>query len=236
MALRFSSSLFGCTAIAAAGASLALVFTPGTAQAQVYVQYPAPPPPPGPPPPPPPPRRYYYREYRPYYREPPPEAPSAVAIGLDLEGAVPINAPQLSDGNSLAGGTGIKVRIGEQIRLTPWLRFTPEVGYGYDHLFANNDDGTAYSWDMNRVFGGARLAFGRFIVPSIYGHVGYGWRTTGDPSVQAANGLAIDVGAALDIRIVRQVQFGVHTEWVTINAQPYAPDWLAMGAHIDLAF
>ncbi len=232
--MRHRSSSFssrwvpGCVAIAVAGGSLALVLAPSTAHAQqVYVYAPPPPPPP------PPPRRYYYREYR--YREPE-EAQSALAFGIDLEGAVPVNAPQLSDRNNLTGGEGIKLRIGDQIRITPWLRLTPEVGYGYDHLFATNDYGDAYSWDMNRLFAGARLAFGRFLVPSIYGHVGYGWRTTGDPSVQAANGVAVDLGGALDIRIVRQVQFGVHAEWVTINAQPYAPDWVALGAHVDLAF
>jgi len=222
MALRFfSRSLCGCNAFAAGGALIGLMFAPGVARAQ-YVQYTTAPPPPPPP--------YYYREYR-----EPPEAPSALALGVDLEGAAPVNVPQLADRNSLDGGGGIKVRVGDQIRLRPWLRLTPELGYGYDHLFASNDYGAAYSWDMNRLFVGARLAFGRFVVPSVYGHVGYGWRTTGDPTLLATNGTALDFGGALDFRFVRQFQFGLHAEWVTIDGQPYEPEWIAMGAHVDLA-
>jgi hypothetical protein len=225
MALRsFSGWLCGCNTIAAAGASIAVLFAPSVARAQ-YVQYAAPPPPPPPP---------YYREYR-----EPREPISAFALGLDLEGVLPVNPPQLADGTNLNGGGGVKVRVGEQIRFSRWLRFTPEAGYGYDHLSASNDNGgtygVAYSWDMNRVFGGARLAFGHFVVPSVYGHVGYGWRTTSEPTVVAANGTAVDVGGALDFRIIRQFQFGLYGEWVTIDAQPYAPEWVAIGAHVDLA-
>jgi hypothetical protein len=44
-----------------------------------------------------------------------------------------------------------------------------------------------------------------------------------------------EFGGALDLRIIRQSQFGLHAEWVTIDAQPYAPEWVAMGAHVDLA-
>ena len=223
-------------ALVAAGAALALVLAPRTAGAQVYAPYPPPPPPPPPPPgvyaPPPPgeplPPRYYYR------REP--ERFSALALGVDLEGAVPVNTSRLVDGNNLTGGGGVKVRIGDQLRLAPGLRFTPEVGYGYEHLYASDDIGNAYSWDTSRLLVGARLAFGYFFVPSIYGHAGYGWRTTGDPSLPSAGGAAFDVGGAFDIRVLRQFQFGVHLEWATIDAQPYAPEWVAMGGHIDLAF
>ncbi|MGO8992511.1 MAG: hypothetical protein ACLQVI_04240 [Polyangiaceae bacterium] len=231
MALPSRSGLrFDYTA-GAAYAALTLVLTPGVAHAQGYA-YPPPPPPPPPPvqPPPPPPPPPYYREYR--QREPEPF--SALALGVDFEGAVPLNAPQLADGNNLTGGSGIKLRVGEQLRLAPGFRFTPEVGYGYDHLFATDNIGDAYSWDMNRVFFGARVAFGSFFVPSIYGHVGYGWRTTGEPDVLAANGVAADVGGALDLRFFRHFQFGVHGEWVTVDAQPYAPEWVALGVHLDL--
>jgi hypothetical protein len=156
-------------------------------------------------------------------------------LGLDVEGSIPINGPQLANGNNLQGGGGVKFRVGDQIRLDPVFRVTPEIGYGYDHLYATNNFSYAYSWDLNRLFGGVRLAFGEFIVPSIYGHVGYGWRTTGDVSVQSASGVAVDVGGAIDMRLYRRFQFGVHGEWVTINAQPYAPEWVAIGLHLDVA-
>jgi hypothetical protein len=204
---------------------------------RVYVYAPAPPPPPPPnvyvyraPPPPPgyyaaPPPRYYYRDPEPMY---------AFAIGADLEGAVPVNLPRFADGNNLQGGAGAKIRIGEQIRFRG-IRFTPEGGYAFDHLFANDDAGDSYSWDMHRVFAGARLSFGHILVPTLYAHVGYGWRTTGDHTVPDASGLAVDAGAALDLRLIPQFSIGVHAEYATIDAQPYAPQWVALGVHVDLA-
>jgi hypothetical protein len=190
---------------------------------RVYVYAPAPPPP-GPPPPPP---RYYYEEAEPPY---------ALALGLDLEGAAPVNTPQFSDGNNLGGGGGFKLRVGERVRVAPRVHFTPEVGYGYDHLFATDDFGNvAYDWDMHRVFGGARLSFGRFLMPVVYAHVGYGWRVTGDPTVPQAGGLTFDVGGALDLRLAPRLTIGAHIEYVEIDAQPYVPAWVAFGGHLDLA-
>lgn len=159
---------------------------------------------------------------------------AAFALGFDLEGAVPLNVPKVN-GNDLTGGGGFKVRLGEQLHF-PGVRFTPEIGYGYDHLFASDDQGAAYAWDLHRVFGGARLAFGHFLVPVIYGHLGYGWRATGDPSVASAGGFAYDVGGALDLHIVPHFGVGVHVELDGIESQPDTPQWLAFGAHADLVF
>jgi hypothetical protein len=218
-------------------AFLAVVYVSPDVHAQrVYVYGPPPPPPPpvyvyrAPPPPPGyygPPPRAYYRDDDPLY---------ALSVGADLEGAIPVNVPQFLDGNNLQGGGGIKLRVGEAIRLQRGVRFTPEVGYAFDHLFASDDIGNSYSWDMNRVFAGARIAFGRFLVPVLYAHVGYGWRTTGDPTVQAANGIAFDVGGAIDLRLIPQFSIGAHIEYATIDAQPYTPEWVALGVHADLAF
>jgi hypothetical protein len=154
---------------------------------------------------------------------------------VDFEGAIPVNAPQL-DGNTLTGGGGIKLRFGEQFRLQSGVRITPELGYGYDHLFASDDAGDAYSWDFHRLFGGARLSFGRFLVPVIYGHIGYGWRVTADPSVPQEGGLALDIGGALDLRVIPHFGIGAHIEYATIDAQDYAPQWIATGLHADLTF
>jgi hypothetical protein len=89
---------------------------------------------------------------------------------------------------------------------------------------------------MHRVFAGARISFGRVVVPTLYAHVGYGWRDTSDPTVPEANGIAFDVGGALDVRLVPQFAIGVHVEYATIDAHPYAPQWVALGVHADLAF
>jgi hypothetical protein len=207
---------------AAVIACLATLVLPCAALADRYYVY-------GPPPPPPPPPGYgyYYYEREPAY---------ALVLGADIEGVVPVNVPRFVDQNDLTGGGGFKLRIGEQVRLRGGLRITPELGYGYDHLFATDDVGDSYSWDMHRVFGGVRLSFGRFLVPVLYGHLGYGWRVTGDPSVPQEGGLALDLGAALDLRVIPHVGFGAHIEYASIDAQPYVPQWLAMGLHADLVF
>jgi|HubBroStandDraft_1064217.scaffolds.fasta_scaffold02210_5 hypothetical protein len=216
----FKKKLALCLAAAPIAAVTLLSSAPASAQA-VYVYAP-------PPPPPPPPPRYYYYS--------PAEPPYALVLAADFEGVVPINAPVVGDGNNLQGGGGFKLRVGEQFRLAPMLRFTPEVGYGFDHIFASDDIGNSYSWDMQRLFVGARLSFGRILTPSVYAHVGYGWRNTGDPIITDSSGVAFDVGGALDLRVLPGMTLGVHAEYATIDAQPYAPEWAAFGVHGALIF
>jgi hypothetical protein len=223
-AFRRTAPILG-TAFVAAATVLSLS-RPACAQ-RVYVY--------GPPPPPPPPPYYYYPPPRPrYYYYEPPEQQYEFALGADLEGAIPLNLPTVGDGDDVQGGGGFKIRLGERIRLRPGLHITPEGGFAYDHLFANDDIGNAHSWDMERLMAGARLSFGRFVLPTIYGHVGFGWRGTGDPDVPAATGFAYDIGGALDFRFVPRFDFGIHIEYASVDAQPYVPKWLAIGAHIDL--
>jgi hypothetical protein len=154
---------------------------------------------------------------------------------MDFEGAVPLSVPQL-DGNTLTGGGGFKVRAGEQIRLQGGMRFTPEIGYGYERLFASDDQGDAFDWDLHRLFAGARLGFGHFVEPIIYAHAGYGWQVTGDPNAQGNGGFAFDVGAALDFRIIPHIGFGAHVEYAAIDIQPDQVSWLALGVHGDILF
>jgi hypothetical protein len=163
------------------------------------------------------------------------EGRSRFDLAFDGEGAVPLMDHRFQNGNDLSGGGGFKVRFGDEIRF-PRLRFTPEIGYGYDHLFASDNVGTAFDWNMHRVFAGARVGFGRLVVPTFYGHVGYGWRDTADPTIAQASGVAYDVGFALDFHVVRHFGFGGHVEYAGIDAQPYTPQWLALGLHADVAF
>jgi hypothetical protein len=156
-------------------------------------------------------------------------------FGFDGEGAAMIAPPRSVIGNTLTGGTGFKLRIGEQFHFVG-LRFTPEVGYGFQHLFATDDIGEAHDWETHRLFGGARLAFGHFVTPGFYAHAGYGWRNTGDPTVPQTGGLALDAGFALDFHVIHHFGFGAHAEYVTIDTEPYTPQWLALGLHGDLVF
>jgi hypothetical protein len=204
---------------------LATLAGPRIARAQYYVPAPPPPAPPAPEAP----RVYYVREYH-------AEHDHALALGVDLEGAALVNIPTLPDGNQIQGGSGFKVRLGDQIRVASGFRITIEGAYAYDRLFGSNESGTSFDWDTYRLLGGLRFAFGRVIVPSIYGHLGFGWRLTGDPETPQTSGFAADAGGAIDLRLWRHLQFGLHAEYATLNTTPYAPQWIAMGAHVDVAF
>ena len=230
--VAWTACVFACLVPEAAYADGPYGYGPPPPPPPGYVYRPAPAPPPPyvyyrSAPPPPPPAYGYYR----YDREP----PYSFVLAVDVEGAIPVNAPVLN-GNTLTGGGGIKVRGGELVRLQGGVNITPEIGYGYDHLFASDDSGASYAWDFHRLFGGARLSFGHVIVPVIYGHVGYGWRVTGEPLVNQEGGLAVDVGGAIDLRVVPHLGIGAHVEYATIDAQPYAPQWIATGLHADITF
>src|SRR5258708_9927357 len=162
------------------------------------------------------------------------EGPDRLDFGFDGEGAAIVTPPRSVIGNTLTGGSGFKLRVGDQIRF-PGLRFTPEIGYGFEHLYTSSDVG-AYSWETHRLFGGARVAFGYIVSPGFYGHVGYGWRDSGDPTVPHAGGLALDAGFALDFRLIRHFTFGAHAEYAAIDAQPYTPQWLAPRLPGDVLF
>jgi hypothetical protein len=194
-----------------------------TAHAQRYYYYSSAPPPP---------RYGYYapapREYEPMYQ---------TQLGFDLEGAVPVGINLPGGYNNPSGGFGFKVRLGEQIHF-PGVRFTPEVGYAFDHLWDEDAEGNQYGWDMNRFFGGARLAFGHFIEPLVYAHVGYGWRQ--DPNLpgyitSSDGGFSYDVGGGVDFHLGPHFTLGGHVEYASINI-PYQPQWVAIGGHANFLF
>ena len=156
-------------------------------------------------------------------------------LGAGAEGAAVVDAPHTASGNSLGGGTGFKVRIGSQFHV-PLVRLSPELAYGYEHFFAVDDTGTTFDWNTHRIMGGIRLGLGEIIVPTVYGHLGYGWRSTADPTVPGAGGLALDAGVALDLHLIPHLSFGPHIEYAMIDASPFVPQWLALGLHADLVF
>lgn len=166
------------------------------------------------------------------------ESSVGLNLGLDVEGAGDVTPP---NNNNVSGGGGIKLRVGAEIR-RPYLRIIPEGGFGYTHLFVTDQAGDNIGWNMERLFGGVRIGFGEVIVPVVYGHVGWGWRASGTapgtsytPYASAA-GFTADGGVALDFHLVRHFGFGFHLEYVTVQAAPAVPDWVALGAHLDARF
>lgn len=120
------------------------------------------------------------------------------------------------------------------------MRIIPEGGFAYTHLFVTDNAGDSLGWNMERAFAGVRVGFGEIVVPVFYGHVGYGWRgTTGGPllyPVPTASGVTADAGVGLDFHLIRLLGFGLHFEYVAVEATPYVPDWMAFGLHADVAF
>lgn len=232
-----SSSIRRLISLASVSAAVcgAVLLASSTAHAQRVYVYSE-----GPPPPPPP--RYYYGPRTYAYQEP----PYAFQLGFDLEGVAPLNPPQApanapggpNGQSAIGGGTGFKIRAGEQLRF-PGLRFTPEVGYAYDYLWSADNLGDSYNWSMNRLFAGARLGFGRIIVPVIYAHLGYGWRQVSsgwNDTLANDGGVAFDVGGAIDFRLAPHFAFGAHLEYAQIVLSTDTPQWLAVGGHVDLIF
>lgn len=154
-------------------------------------------------------------------------------FGIDGEGTV-----NTATNTDLAnGGLGFKLRFGDQFRLKYGIRLTPEVGYAFDHLF---QAGSFEPWNMNRVFAGARLGFGKHVVPTIYAHVGVGFRTLSADSGPILEGTTIgctfDTGVAVDFYLTRHFAIGPHAEFVGVETTPNAPTWLAFGAHAEIVF
>jgi hypothetical protein len=160
-------------------------------------------------------------------------------LGIDGD-ANALLAPNPTNDNLSTLGTGLKIRFGDQFRLRYGLHLTPEVGWAFDHVFARNNEGDAEN--MNRIFAGLRLGFGRWVVPTLYAHVGVGFRSVGiGPTTASASetGVAFDTGVAVDFRLARHLSIGPHAEYVFIDAPvgPSAgPQWLAFGGHVDFLF
>jgi hypothetical protein len=169
-------------------------------------------------------------------RRGPYQSSTGLNLGLDVEGASDVTPP---DNTSVAGGGGVKLRIGAEIH-RPYLRIIPEGGFAFTHLFVQDTAGDSLGWNMERLFVGCRIGFGEVIVPIIYGHIGYGWRASDDISTAngfpAANGLTADGGVGLDFHFIRHLGLGLHAEYVTVQSAPAVPDWIAVGGHMDYRF
>ncbi len=142
---------------------------------------------------------------------------------------------------------GFRVRAGWRFDLGPiWL--LPELGGGYDN---ERDAAGNPGVSLPRAFGGLRggvslpVAPAFRLEPAVYGHLGWAWYVTSAPM----DGLAADVGAALDLRFLQRFMVGVHlgydvvTTKLTVEGPPpssstvaLADGWLAYGLHAGAMF
>jgi len=158
-------------------------------------------------------------------------------LGIDGD-ATALLAPSPTQNNLSTLGSGFKIRFGDHFRWRTGLNLMPEVGYAFDHVFSA-ESGTPEN--MNRMFAGLRIGFGNKVVPTLYGHIGYGFRSVstengnGASVIPSSNGLALDTGIAVEFRIAQHLSIGPHAEFVYIDV-PNAPQWLAFGGHLDFIF
>jgi hypothetical protein len=165
-------------------------------------------------------------------------------LGIDGD-ANALLAPSPAANNLSTMGGGFKLRFGDHFRLRNGLYLTPEVGYAFDHVFGastTNYGGTGEAENMNRFFAGLRVGFGRDIIPTLYAHAGYGFRTvsssglTNAQSIPGQSGLALDTGIAVEFRIYRHLYIGPHVEFTYIDTSTASPQWLTFGGHVDFVF
>ena len=160
-------------------------------------------------------------------------------LGIDGDANALVSSDAGPNNLSTLGG-GFKVRFGDTFHFRHGLHLTPEVGYAFDHVFPEN---AGQPENMNRIFAGLRVGFGRFVVPTLYARIGYGFRSVSDNNtlgqnagiVPSSNGLALDTGVAVDFRVARHLSIGPHAEFVYIDV-PDSPQWLAFGGHLDFIF
>jgi hypothetical protein len=173
-----------------------------------------------------------------------PKDAHAAAFDLGIDGDLnALVAPDPSTNNLSTLGTGLKLRFGDRIGLRYGLHITPEVGWAFDHIFPA---GAGYPENMNRIFAGARLGFGKWVIPTIYAHLGVGFRSDSvAPGAASAfdTGVSFDTGVAVDFRVGRHLMIGPHAEYVFIDAPATipggtiaGPQWLAFGGHLDILF
>jgi hypothetical protein len=151
-----------------------------------------------------------------------------VAVGVDANAAV-VTSRQLSLPFVASFGRGMEAHVGLLVNAM-WLHLQPEIGYGYLEL----SPGSVYDWSMHRAYVGARIGFGQILVPTLYGHAGWGWRASDYPMF-VADGAAWDAGIGLDLNVA-MVTVGGHIGYAQIAVQPTPPAWGNVGIDAQVAF
>lgn len=114
-------------------------------------------------------------------------------IAVDFDFSTAIDEP------STKSGGGGQLRLGQEFDLF-LVSLTPELGGGY-HGFGGNDDAKLYTG-----FLGGRLAFGKIVEPSIFGHVGLGHLEAYDSRTAPV----MDAGLAIDLTLLPLIDLGLH--------------------------
>lgn len=141
------------------------------------------------------------------------EARAEVSLAGDLDIGVPVDQVQK---RYLGTGAGFDFRAGYRFKI-PYrhISIVPELSFGYTDLSAH----------LVRVRPGLRVGIGRVLMPYLYGHVGWAWtsfdilgtRNVAEPVMASSSGLSFDVGAGLDVTILRRLTVGAHLGYNVVN-------------------
>jgi hypothetical protein len=146
------------------------------------------------------------------------DARADLALAADVDVAVPVDPSQMP--TYMTTGAGFDLRLGYRFRVPYSLvAITPEISGGYADLASR----------IVRVRTGVRVGYGRVFVPYAYAHLGWGWTSfdrlgTSDasptPILSSAQGASYDVGAGIDLAILRRLTFGAHLGYNVVDVDP----------------
>jgi hypothetical protein len=174
------------------------------------------------------------------------EARADVVVGAGVGVALPLSAKGYNAGLVVDG------RLGYEFQLSP-ITLALEAAGGYTTLPAEALTGAPSNAKIVRIMGGAKLGFGKLIVPFAAVHAGYGWLSQSytDPTGTHDNtdrGFALDAKIGFDIRPISLFSVGVNggynllqgTQAAQIGAETIgaqgALNYLSFGVQAALAF
>ena len=144
---------------------------------------------------------------------------SRTHIAVDFDFGSALDAPETKSGG---GGA---IRLGQEFDLF-LVSLTPEFGGSY-HAFGGNDETKLYSG-----FLGGRLAIGKIVEPSIFGHLGVAHVA----GLESRTAPIMDGGLAIDFTLLPLIDLGVHGAYNVMfpREDGSALKFLTLGAHAAL--
>jgi hypothetical protein len=144
---------------------------------------------------------------------------SKTHIAVDFDFGSALDAPRTK-----AGGGGA-LRLGQEFDLL-LVSLTPEFGGSY-HAFGGNDETKLYSG-----FLGGRLAIGKIVEPSVFGHLGVGHVA----GLESRTAPIMDAGLAIDFTLLPLIDLGVHGAYNVMMPRDdgSALKFVTLGAHAAL--
>ena len=144
---------------------------------------------------------------------------SRTHVAVDFDFGSALDAPQTKSGG---GGA---LRLGQEFDLL-LVSLTPEFGGSY-HSFGGNDETRLYSG-----FLGGRLAVGKIVEPSIFGHLGVAHVA----GLETRTAPIMDAGLAIDFTLLPLIDLGVHGAYNAMLPRDdgSALKFITLGAHAAL--